>query len=374
MVALDQAPDYAEGHLFPEQSSQISVLYAKFPYPGPGGGYYPISNILMVQEIIQNATTFVPNPPTSWFWNVRIGDKIQLNNSGAWYTVVGPMNVTPSQGNSEMFVNIGPPGTQAPKSINFNPNATSPFLYPEFLFLVNGLDDNGNGQTDEGWDGIDNDGKNGVDDLGEWEFELWTGAVANHSVSPVSSLNDIPYTIRRRPVPAQTSRVVALPSNVVVDLTTGITNLQASGYAVSTPSLERSRLPVNPYTGYVDVMINADGSILPSTIYSSPAAFGMNSAFFHFWLAERSDILPPNTSAKTAPYLPIPLPTSISGSSVSYSPLKGEYRLLTLFTRTGILTTNDNVPFDNPAQPANGTSYNVNMPFIQAQQGIVGGL
>ena len=29
------------------------------------------------------ATTYVyvPNPPTSWFWNIRVGDKIQINNS-----------------------------------------------------------------------------------------------------------------------------------------------------------------------------------------------------------------------------------------------------------------------------------------------------
>ena len=32
-----------------------------------------------------------PNSPTSWFWNIRVGDKIQINNAGPWYTVVGPM-------------------------------------------------------------------------------------------------------------------------------------------------------------------------------------------------------------------------------------------------------------------------------------------
>ncbi len=48
------------------------------------------------------------NPPTSWYWNIRIGDKIQINNTGIYYTVVGPMNTRP---NPELFVNIGTPGT-----------------------------------------------------------------------------------------------------------------------------------------------------------------------------------------------------------------------------------------------------------------------
>ena len=54
------------------------------------------------------------NEPTCWFWNIRVGDKLQINGSGLWYTVVGPMVVTPQQGNSELFVNVGPAGTGSP--------------------------------------------------------------------------------------------------------------------------------------------------------------------------------------------------------------------------------------------------------------------
>lgn len=43
---------------------------------------------------------------------------------------------------------------------------------------------------------------------------------------------------------------------------------------------------------------------------------------------------------------------------------------MTLFTRTGLITTNANVPFDNPSAPANNSSYNANYPFAPAQQGI----
>lgn len=79
------------------------------------------------------------------------------------------MVVTPQQGNSELFVNVGPAGTKSPLA---DPGGSAGF--PEFLLLVNGRDDNGNGWIDEGWDGIDNDGINGADDIGEWvEREVW---------------------------------------------------------------------------------------------------------------------------------------------------------------------------------------------------------
>ena len=49
------------------------------------------------------------NPPTSWYWNIRIGDKVRINNSGIYYTVVGPMQIP----NPELFVNVGEPGPTA---------------------------------------------------------------------------------------------------------------------------------------------------------------------------------------------------------------------------------------------------------------------
>jgi hypothetical protein len=111
----------------------------------------------------------LPNNPTQWFWNIRVGDRIQINNAGAWYTVVGPMFVTPAMGNSELFVNVGPAGTQSP----FSQTQGGLTVYPEFLWLVNGHDDNGNGWKDEGFDGVDNNNANGVDELAEWEDEKW---------------------------------------------------------------------------------------------------------------------------------------------------------------------------------------------------------
>jgi hypothetical protein len=53
--------------------------------------------------------------------------------------------------------------------------------------------------------------------------------------------------------------------------------------------------------------------------------------------------------------------------------LKGEYRIVSLFTRTGQVTSNDNPQFDNPANPVNGTTYNPGYPFLAAEQGTKGG-
>jgi hypothetical protein len=94
---------------------------------------------------------------------------------------------------------------------------------------------------------------------------------------------------------------------------------------------ERSRLPVDPWTGYVDVLLNPDGTVVPTTLYSTPASFGLDGAFFHFWLSERGDVA-------------VPLVTP-----------KGEWRLVTLFTRTGQITVSEN---PDPARP-----------FTSAQQG-----
>ena len=46
--------------------------------------------------------------------------------------------------------------------------------------------------------------------------------------------------------------------------------------------------------------------------------------------------------------------------------LKGEFRLVTVFARTGLITTNEYPPFDTPATGPSGTSYNPNVPFLQA--------
>ena len=79
------------------------------------------------------------------------------------------MNPSTIGQNPEFFVNVGRARNHARRS------ATVQGGNPEFLFLVNGQDDNANGWVDEGWDGVDNNGNRLVDELAEWETESWLG-------------------------------------------------------------------------------------------------------------------------------------------------------------------------------------------------------
>lgn len=304
-VPIEFGPDYSDGKLSMGASAGLVP-----PYP-----------CLVVEESpfdpydLANA----PNSPTNWFWNIRVGDKLRVGKSGPEYTVVGPLVMSAADGNTELFVNVGPPGTPSILS----KTDISGKVYPaEFLYLVNGVDDDKDGFTDEGRDGLDNDLVNGIDDLAEWEQETW---LVNLPVTPFN----LDYSITRRPVPSPGGRAVQLPSSVVIDLTTW--GLTADQTPDGMDHRVRSRLPINPWTGELDLMINPDGMVIPTTIYSSPSSVGMDGAFYHFWLAERSDVFDdPSMSTKDA-------------------------YLVTLFSRTGKLST-------RPVE--NGTS-----PYTAAQKG-----
>ena len=351
-VPIQLAPDYSEG-LVNVDPGPPTFTVANFPYPAQkGGGNYPVGTFQMLyveQSVytVSNGTNLF-NSPTSWYWNIRIGDKIQLNNTGIWYTIVGPMNIY----NPELFVNVGDPGTTPPLQRTLNGTNYN----PEFLFLVNGVDDNKDGYVDNGWDGIDNDGDGIVDqvtdsnNISEWvEIETWQGAA-------LTNVNNIPYTITRRPVVSPGSRETPLPSNVVVDLTTWNPGAFGNVYVS-----ERSRLPVDPTTGYVDILLNPNGTVVPTTVYSSPTSFGMGSSFYHFWLAERGDLYDPVATPGVAYLLPQVQNVDTPAGETRF--LKGERRLLTLFTRTGAINTNQVETFDGN---------NPSLPFLAPQQGIRG--
>lgn len=295
----------------------------------PGAGYLPIvtnpaggaiGGPFLVLESSPLDRDGLPAPPTSWSWNLRVGERIQINGGGPWYTIVGPCWISPwsaaTPGNAELFVNTGLPGAASPLS--------PPGLGPvEYLLLVDARDDNGNGWVDEAWDGVDNDGNGLVDDPNEWgEVEQWHGAAAGSA-----GLASVPYLVRRRPAPTTGAREIALPAQVVIDATSW------SG------TRERSRLPVDRFTGSVELLINPDGTAVPTTLYSTPSSVGMDGAFLHFWLAERPDVASP--AVGVSPAVPAP---------------KGEYWLVSLFARTGQVVTNQNPPLSGP--------------FAQAQQGI----
>jgi type II secretory pathway pseudopilin PulG len=355
-VPLASAPEYTDGACTPIPPAAVAVSTG-WPYTISSGVVYSwihgaLSQLILV-ESPANPSTGAPNTPTSWFWNIRVGDKIQLNGGGPLYTVAGPMTIGPGQGNSEMFVNAGPPGPVSNQAVpTINGQAV------EYLALVNGQDDNNNGWIDEEFDGVDNDGDGLIDDLTEWESESWQGAAASRV------LVDIPYTIYRRPFPAPNSQAVYLPTGVVIDATTALL------------TQERSRLPVNSYTGQVDVVLNSDGTVLPTLVYSAPSSFGMASAFYHFWLADRGDLAAAPTAATQTtvpPLLPIAAPYGVGPGQYTGQTIQGAYGLVTLYARTGEVVANQSMPFDNPVAAANADRpFNVNVPFTASQVGAAG--
>ena len=117
----------------------------------------------------------------------------------------------------------------------------------------------------------------------------------------------------RRPSPTINAREVSLPSGVVIDASSwGVTNdalaCRAEGRAAGVLGG-----PFNPYSGTIDVMINPDGSVLSTTIYSTPASAGLQSSFYHFWLAERTDVYPPTYTVNNG------VITRIFGNGLSFT-------------------------------------------------------
>ena len=149
----------------------------------------------------------------------------------------------------ELFVNVGPPAPIG-QYTNRCPTAVPGQSQPvEYLLLVNGQDDNKNGWVDEGYDGVNNNGVNGV------RRHRRVGARnPGWARSSTHTSSDIPYTIRRRPAPSP-----ACPRGVAAHVD------GRRRHASWAPSdQERSRLPVNPFTGYVDIMLNPDGTVVPT--------------------------------------------------------------------------------------------------------------
>ena len=189
----------------------------------------------------------VPNEPTSWTGNIRLGDRVQIRGQGS-YCVCGPWDGQ----NGDLFVGL----TAAPITQTYTApdGVTQVTTTAEYLLLVNGRDDNQDGFVDNGWDGIDNDQVNGIDDPGEWiETEAWT--------TPAGT--NLSYQILRRPV--------ALDPTAIVHFAVPV-------------SLSASQLTVNAITGNVDVMIQTNGVVDMSGPYATPAAIqlGQNQSLFVF--------------------------------------------------------------------------------------------
>lgn len=336
IIPVEEASPYVTGRvsLFDDAHPDASVA----PYPGTTSPYPP--GVLRVEEARYNRDG-LPNERTSWYWNVRVGDRIRIGDAGPSYTVVGPLVVRPPGGNPELYVNVGDQGGPVAWQRPYRTPSKVVQAETEFLYVVNGRDDDSDGYVDEGWDGVDNDGKNGADDLGEWEAETWDARRQG------SDMVDIPYRIKRRPAPLSSGSgiVVELPSGVVIDATGWDSSVQ-----------ERSRLPVDPNTLTVEIMFNPDGTVVPTTLYSSPTSMSHLTAI-HLWLAERVDVHAPSAASAAFPRLPMP-DGAIPGAATT---LRGERRILSVLPRTGNVTTAQVEVFDPK---------DVNVQYADANAGI----
>jgi len=219
ILPLSIPPAYSEG----------LVTMLSPPYPG---GFVPPFPCLVLSQSVTDANGNLASP-TGWFYNVRLGDRIELGKH--IYTVCGPMTIP----NADGFVNIGPPETISP-------------LGAEYLFLVNGRDDNGDGLIDNGWDGMVH-GLNG-DAFAVWENEAWT-----NSVPPAS-----PYSIIRRPIP----------------------NTQQISHLSIPISVSASTLYTSPIGGSIDIMFRPSGTVDLMGPFSVPSAIGFSQASSVFTLQD----------------------------------------------------------------------------------------
>lgn len=392
LIALDIGPDYTEGFVDPYFNPWGSGLYNPYTiqYISPGGSNSPPTYTMFLDFIPANPNhipknypylilhedkfdnalavngnpMYLPNSPTMWYWNIRQGDKIRINATGATYTIAGPI-ANPAGNNlpnPERFINFGASYYSLPTPATSN---VAPAF--EFLYLMNGQDDDTDGIYDEGFDGIDNDGDgvidpgfNGIDDNGNGQIDEWyevyysrAGGTATYHGCPLPTINSFwpkdpmpypneyepenfggslpgaqsQYTIARRPVPSQSARIINLPSNVVIDMTTWNT------------TQERSRLPIDPYSGNVDIMFAPDGHVLALNATANPAPQFL--PYYHFWVADIEDVQEPRGT--TYPSLPVDADEIMSGSGYSrqtMGTLEGERRLLTINTKTGSIVSN----------------------------------
>ena len=300
LIPIAPPPPYSEG--------KVSVVNITYPVAITGG-----RPCLVIEsspghwEPVAGGYAWIVNPPTNWSYNIRLGERLVIG-AGSEFTVCGPMVV----GNPEQFVNYGAVGATPGISRTYTSpdGANSVDAMPEILLLVNGRDDNRNGLTDEGWDGLDNNDRDGADDLLEWEQESW---------GLPSGVVDQPYVIKRRAVPSPNARPIDLPGGVVVDLT---------GWA-SQP--QRSMTNVDPLSGAVNILVEPGGRFIYDLPYGVQSGLKMDrQTFAHFWVGSLSDM--------TSPVAPMPQP-------------KEDARLITL-NKNGlisVLTVNPDAPL--PDQP-----------------------
>ena len=360
--------------------------------------------------------------------SVGVQNNINFVVAGPIAPFVAGKGYNPYTYNPERFINMGNPdvmtGYQLPTYYLTN---TLTYYPSEILFVVNegnrifnGVDDNGDGFPDPAYDGMDNDGNGYIDDPCEVFYALnngslvdpqalvtqliqsganasaiietlrttfeWDPAVlSSGSGNTISQDYSQEYTIKRRMVPSANSAEVGLPADVVIDATTALGGYVDSStnpplfvpqlappnvnYSNTLTMSERSRLPIDPYTRYVDIIFQPDGQVVTSAA-SSVTSAPFQVPFYHLWLTDRGDVFPPTDLTKAAgklssPRLPLSQGNVLQNQHMNASneewALKNERRLITIQTRTGRITSQSLEMFD---------ATDASVPYQDAQKGI----
>ncbi|WP_337175403.1 prepilin-type N-terminal cleavage/methylation domain-containing protein [Paludisphaera sp.] len=250
---------------------------------------FPAGALILEQEVSRDEGGIrVLEEPTAWAWRVRLGDRVEL--AGRSYTVCGPV----ASANPEGFVNYPGPGPLTGLDRGDGP--------AEWLMLVNGLDDDGDGHVDNGWNGRDENGDGTPDDPMEWTEEESWGLTAPVLASA--------YALYPRPAATPSAGGVELAGAVV----------DATGWAALSPP--RSRLPVDRLSGTVDLVVHPDGRVEPTTRYARSAGVRLLARpYLHFWVCDREAVDAPSEALA---------------------------RLVTINSRTGLVTSGE----ADPADPA----------------------
>jgi len=329
-TSMATAPDYTDG---------LCSAYPAETYPA---WMRPVTCLILEEqpghwEQSGGSWVFMTNDPANWWHNIRIGERVRIGDVGQPLTICGPRFPETAGGllSSEGFTQGVLPGTPAfTRTYTAPDGTTTTTASPQWLMLVNGLDDNNDGFVDNGWDGIDNDVANGVDDPAEWETERWTAIYT-------TGFDGKRYSISRRPVPSDVSRTSALPSSAVIDLTTA---LPAAGYE----SRERSRVPIDPTTGSVVIMIRPDGRPEYDLPWGVPSSVGLDRSWWHFWITDRSSLKAPSP-----------------GTSWNLLPdFGGAHNRVVSVNRTGKISVID----PGTAFDASGAGLRGRLPFIAIEQ------
>ena len=360
--------------------------------------------------------------------SVGVQNNINFVVAGPIAPFVAGKGYNPYTYNPERFINMGNPDVMTGYQLPTYYLANTLTYYPsEILFVVNegnrifnGVDDNGDGFPDPAYDGMDNDGNGYIDDPCEVFYALnngslvdpqalvtqliqsganasaiietlrttfeWDPAVlSSGSGNTISQDYSQEYTIKRRMVPSANSAEVGLPADVVIDATTALGGYV--DYSINPPLFvpqlappnvnysntltmsERSRLPIDPYTRYVDIIFQPDGQVVTSAA-SSVTSAPFQVPFYHLWLTDRGDVFPPTDLTKAAgklssPRLPLSQGNVLQNQHMNASneewALKNERRLITIQTRTGRITSQSLEMFD---------ATDASVPYQDAQKGI----